>query len=120
MRCEAWRVFEDAVNSEQRRRDVDRRRCDPQVIGVASIVKRVTGASADVAYLRSRGDQRVTDGNNRRRSDRLLEPLAPRCTPSCDERAVAEFADSDGCQKDLVPRHEPYVSAELRASALTE
>jgi hypothetical protein len=37
-------VGEDAVSGEERRADVDGRSGDPQVVGVRSVVQRMTGA----------------------------------------------------------------------------
>lgn len=58
----------------------------------------------------------VAHGDHGDRLDRLLEPVPPNFTPLGDERAEAEFADGDGCQKDLLPGHALDMILELGAT----
>lgn len=96
MEREPGRVLEHAVNGEQRRADVDCRGSDPQIVGMAPIVKRVTDPPAVVPELGHGGEQLVADGNDGRGPYRPLQSLPSGLTPSGDERAVPKLADGNG------------------------
>lgn len=116
MEAEPGYVVEDGVGGEKRGVDVDGGRCDPEVVGVDRFVKRMSSLPARVAKLRSCGQHGVADGHNRRRCDRLLEPLAALLSPAGDEGAVAKLGDGDCGEKDLLAGHETHLCLEAGAA----
>ncbi len=94
-------VFEDGVGCEEGCPDVDRRRSDPEVVGVDRFVQSMADLSAGVAELRDGGQQSVADGHDRGRFDRLLQSVAPLGSPASDQRAVAELGNGGGGEEDL-------------------
>src|SRR5690606_22827902 len=105
---------------EQWRADVDCRRGDPQVTGVAAVVERVTSEPARVAKVCDGAEQAVADRNHGGRLDGRLESLAARLTPLCDERAVAELAHGYCGQEDLKPGHQRDMRFQTGASATAQ
>jgi len=80
-------------------------------------MQRMSGLSAGVAKLGDGRQQRVTDGHDRGRGDRLLQPLAALISPTGDERAVAELGNGAGGEEDLVAGHETDLGHEAGAAA---
>lgn len=118
---QARRVVEDAVGREEWGVDVDRTRGDPEVVGVRAVGQRMANQAAGMAHRGSFGQQRVADGHDGRRGDRFFEPVASRLAPFGDERAVAQFADGDSGQEQLVARQRDrtFVSRVLRRARLS-
>ena len=117
---EAGGVVEDVACGEERRVDVDCRSGDPQIVGVVSIMERMTGTSAGKSQLSSNCEQLVAEGDDRRGLNRFLEPLAPGVAPPSDECPVSEFAYGDGRQKDLITRHVGDLRLEPLAATAAE
>ncbi len=110
-------VLEDGVGGEERSANMDRRRRDPEVVGMDRFMQRMSGLSAGVAKLGDGRQQGVTDGHDRGRGDRLLQPLAALISPTGDERAVAELGNGAGGEEDLVAGHETDLGLDAGAAA---
>lgn len=115
--ADAGYVVEDGVGGEKRRAEVDCASRDPKVVGVDGFVQRVAGLSARVAKLGDGREQGVADGHDGGRGDRLLQPLAARFAPTCDECAVPEFGNGDAGKKEPVAGHETDLGLEAGATA---
>lgn len=87
---------------------------------MTSVVQWVTGDPACVAELGDGADQRVADGDDRGRLDRLLEPSASRLSPPRNHRPVAKLGDGDGGQEDLLPDHPSHVRFKVGAATETQ
>lgn len=81
-------VREDVVGGEKWRVDVDRRGCDPQVVGVGSIMERMARSATGKSELGDGREEPIADGNDRGCLDRLIEAVAARLAPSGHEGAV--------------------------------
>jgi hypothetical protein len=87
------------------------------VVGVDRFMQRMPHLAAGVAKFGHGRQQRVADGDDRGRCDRLLQALSALDSPAGDECAVAEFGNGDGGEEELVGGHEADVGLEAGASA---
>jgi hypothetical protein len=99
---------------------VERRGCDPQVVGVGSIMKCVTRSTTGESELGEGREEPIADGNDRGCVDRLIEAVAARFAPSGHEGAVSELAHGDRGQEDLVSGHQADLRLEPRPPATAE
>jgi hypothetical protein len=113
-------VVEDVIDGQQWCPDVDRGGSNPQVVCVGSIVKRMSGAAANESQLGGCSQRPITHRHDGRHLDRFLESLAPRHTPSSDERTVAKLAHRDRSQEHLVASHQSNLGLEPLAASPAE
>lgn len=111
---------EDVVGGEKWRADVDRRGCDPQVVGMGSIMERVARSATGESQLGERREEPTADRNDRGCLDRLIEAVAARRTPSGHEGAVSELANGHSSQEDLVSGHQADLRLEPGTAATAE
>jgi len=92
VKSESGCTQEDVVTGDKWRVGVERRGCDPQVVGVDLIIQWVPRSTTGEGELGEGREKPIADGDDRGCLDRLLEAVAARHGPSGHEGAVSELA----------------------------
>lgn len=85
---------------------MDCRCCDPEVVGMGSIVERMPCHPAGVSQFGHDGEKGISHRYYGRTPDCLFQAVTSGPAPVGDQCTVAEFDDGHGGDEYLVPGHE--------------
>ena len=120
-----WNVIpgpsiEDGVRRDQARSDVQRTRCDPQIIGVGGIGEWMPSVATSEAKLCHSRQECIAHWNHGGFCDCFLQPIATWCSPFSNQRAIAKLCNGCSSEKDLVAGETCDLRLESETATTTE